>query len=67
MKRLIALLLAMILCLSLEACGVKAELVPNAQETHIQVTPREETGETQTEIPSLQKKLPIPWKKPPKR
>ena len=49
MKRLIALLLAMILCLSLEACGVKAELVPNAQETHIQVTPREETGETQTE------------------
>ena len=49
MKRLIALLLAMTLCLSLEACGVTAELVPNAQETHIQVTPQEETEEIQTE------------------
>ena len=49
MKRLITLLLAMILCLSLEACDVKAELVPNPQEIHIQVTPQEKTEEAQTE------------------
>ena len=49
MKRLTTLLLAMTLCLSLEACNVKAELAPNSQELHVQVTPQKETEETQTE------------------
>ena len=46
MKRLTALLLAMILCLSLEACSMKTDLVPDSQETHTQETSQEETEET---------------------
>ena len=49
MKRLTTLLLAMILCLSLEACDKKAERVPNVQETQPQATSQKETEETQTE------------------
>ena len=43
MKRRTALLLAMILCLSLEACCMKAELMPGSQETHPQATSQKET------------------------
>ena len=50
MKRLIALLLAMILCFSLEACSMKAELVPTSQETHTQATAQEETEDTESSI-----------------
>ena len=49
MKRRTTLLLAVILCLSLEACGIKAELVPNVQEIQPQATAEKKTEETQTE------------------
>ena len=52
MKRLTALLLAMILCLSLEACSMKTDLVPDSQETHTQETSQEETEETNPESSS---------------
>ena len=52
MKRLTALLLAMILCLSLEACSMKTDLVPGSQETHTQETSQEETEETNPESSS---------------
>ena len=43
MKRLTALLLAMILCFSLEACNMKTELAPDTQEAHTQATSQKET------------------------
>ena len=46
MKRRTVLLLAMILCFSLEACSMKAELMPSSQETHTQATSQEETENT---------------------
>ena len=52
MKRLTALLLAMILCLSLEACSMKTDPVPDSQETHTQETSQEETEETNPESSS---------------
>ena len=52
MKRLTALLLAMILCLSLEECSMKTDLVPDSQETHTQETSQEETEETNPESSS---------------
>ena len=52
MKRLTALLLAMILCLSLEACSMKTDLVPDSQETHTQETSQEEAEETNPESSS---------------
>ena len=48
MKRLTALLLAIILCLSLEACSMKSERVPNAQKTHPQATAQQEAEDTKT-------------------
>ena len=47
MKRLIALLLAVILCLSLEACGIKTEGVPNSEEPHTQPAAQNETEDTE--------------------
>ena len=49
MKRLTALLLAMLLCLSLEACSKKTELVPNSQEVRTQATSQKETENTNPE------------------
>ena len=49
MKRLTALLLAMILCLSLEACSKKRALVPNSQEIQTQETSQKETENTNPE------------------
>ena len=49
MKRRTTLLLAVILCLSLEACGVKTELLPNVQEIQPQATTEKKTKETQKE------------------
>lgn len=43
MKRLTALLLARILCFSLEACNMKTELAPDPQEAHTQATSQKET------------------------
>ena len=48
MKRLTALLLAMILCFSLEACSMKTEPVPSSQETHTQATAQEATEDTES-------------------
>ena len=48
LKRLTTLLLTMILCLSLEACSIKAEDAPNSQEIHTQATAPKGTEETQT-------------------
>ncbi len=48
MKRRTVLLLAMILCFSLEACGMKTELVPNSQEIHTQATSQEGTADTES-------------------
>ena len=48
MKRRTDLLLAMILCFSLEACGMKTELVPNSQEIHTQATSQEGTADTES-------------------
>ena len=44
MKRLFGLLLAMILCFSLEACSRKTETVPDTQEV-----PTRETSQLETE------------------
>ena len=49
MKRLITLILAMILCLSLGGCSMKPEPVPNAQEIPTQATAQEETETTNPE------------------
>ena len=49
MKRLIALLLAVILCLSLEACSRKHESIANTQEIPTQATAQEEAEETNPE------------------
>ena len=49
MKKLTTLLLAIILCFSLEACGTKTDLVPNSQEGHTQETSQKETEETNPE------------------
>ena len=49
MKRLTTLLLAMILCFSLEACSMKTELAPDPQEAHTQETSQKETEETNPE------------------
>ena len=46
MKRLIALLLAIILCLSFEACSLKAGRVPDTQEIQTQAAAQEETDNT---------------------
>lgn len=43
MKRRTALLLAMILCLSLDACSMEAERIPASQETRPQATSQKET------------------------
>ena len=48
MKRLTALLLAMILCFSWEACSMKTEPVPSSQETHTQATAQEATEDTES-------------------
>ena len=48
MKRLIALLLAVTLCFSLEACSMKTEPVPSSQETHTQATAQEATEDTES-------------------
>lgn len=50
MKRFTALLLAVILCLSSEACGMKTELSPNPQEIHTQATVQKETEATESSI-----------------
>ena len=60
MKRLTALLLAMILCFSLEACSMKTEPVPSSQETHTQATAQEATEDT----PLHRKKPQTQWKNP---
>ena len=49
MKRLTALLLAMILCLSLEACSMKTELAPSSQEIHTHATAQKETEDRNPE------------------
>ena len=75
MKRQITLLLAMILCFSLGACGRKAEPAPDAQEIHTQATseketesaesgntaPSEETTEAAEEPVQLNYELIGPW------
>ena len=48
MKRLIALLLAVTLCFSLEACSMKTETVPDTQEVHTQATSQLETEAAET-------------------
>ena len=52
MKRLTVLLLAVILCFSLEACSTKTDLAPNSQEAQTQATSQEETEETNPESSS---------------
>ena len=65
MKRLTALLLAMILCLSLEACSMKTDPVPDSQETHTQETSQEETEETNPKPAALLRRKPqMQWKNP---
>ena len=46
MKKLTALLLALILCLGLAACSRKTEFVPDAQEYQTPSASQEETEET---------------------
>ena len=48
MKRLFALLLAVTLCFSLEACSMKTETVPDTQEVHTQATSQIETEAAET-------------------
>ena len=51
MKRLTTLLLAMLLCAGLTACGGKTEYEPKAPETQPQETIQKETEQTPTETP----------------
>ena len=52
MNRPTALLMAMILCFGLEACGMKTELEPDSQGVHTQVASQEETENTNPESSS---------------
>ena len=66
MKRLIALLLAVTLCFSLEACSMKTETVPDTQEVHTQATSQIEPEAAETtaateEPASLNLELVGPW------
>ena len=66
MKRLFALILAMTLCFSLEACSLKTETVPDTQEVHTQETSQieteaEETTDATEETIQLNYDLIGPW------